>query len=125
MLCVLVGLLLAQPASVPTETAIEFKSGKETVRAIRVQPAGKGPFPAIVLLHGDFGFTDWTRKQAVRLAGKGYLVLAVDLYNGELPKTVEDAHILERGLDERRVVVDIKAAVDYLQQIALVRKEAI
>src|SRR5438876_10623462 len=98
MLFVVVGLLLTQPVSIPTETAIKIKSGKELVRARQVQPAGKGPFLAVIIVHGDFGLTSWTRKQAVRLAEKGYFVLAVDLYDGELPKTVEDAHILERGL---------------------------
>ena len=68
MLYVVVGLLLAQSASAPTETAIKFKSGKELVRAIQFQPPGKGPFPALVMVHGDFGLTQWTRQQAVRLA---------------------------------------------------------
>src|SRR5438105_4562621 len=125
MLYVVVGLLLAQSASAPTETAIKFKSGKELVRAIQFQPPGKGPFPALVMVHGDFGLTQWTRQQAVRLARKGYFVLAIDLYDGELPKTIEDAHILERGLDERRVVVNMKTAVDHLRQLAPVRKDAI
>src|SRR5438132_1447984 len=40
MLYVVVGLLLAQSASAPTETAIKLKSAKETVRAIQLQPPG-------------------------------------------------------------------------------------
>jgi carboxymethylenebutenolidase len=98
----------------PTESTINFPSGKSTVRAIQFQPAGKGLSPAILIVHGDFGLNDWTRKQARHLADKGYLVLAVDLYDGELPKTVEEAHILERGLDEREVLAKLKSAVDYL-----------
>jgi carboxymethylenebutenolidase len=115
----------AQGSDAPKRVPVQIKSGKQTFAAVQVSPPGKGPFPAVVMLHGDFGLTEWTRKQADRLAGKSYLVLAVDLYDGELPKTIEDAHILERGLDERRVVAQIKSAVDYLQQLPLVRKDAI
>jgi carboxymethylenebutenolidase len=101
---------------------VKFDDGKTKFRALQVQPQGKGPYPAIVMLHGDFGLTAWTRKQANRLAEKGYLVLALDLYDGELPKTIEDAHILERGLEERRVLASIKAAVDHLESLSTAHK---
>lgn len=103
-------------------TKVTFDNGKTKFRALQVQPQGKGPYPAIVMLHGDFGLTEWTRKQADRLAEKGYLVLALDLYDGELPKTIEDAHILERGLEDRRVLASIKAAVDHLESLSTARK---
>jgi carboxymethylenebutenolidase len=120
---VMAGLALAQPG--PTETTFKLKSGKDWVRAVQVRPPGDGPFPAVVMLHGDFGLTVWVKQQARRLAGKGYLVLAVDLYDGELPKTIEDAHILERGMEERRVLAHVRSAVDHLSASAAVRKEAI
>jgi carboxymethylenebutenolidase len=118
-------LLVSAPvaAQQPPSVAINVKSDK--FRGVQFQPQGKAPYPAIVLLHGDFGLTEWTQKQARRLAEKGYLVLALDLYDGELPKTIEDAHILERGLEERRVLASIKAAVDYLEQLSTTRKEPI
>jgi carboxymethylenebutenolidase len=106
-------LLLPGPGGVTVET-VRYRSGKETVQALRYRPAGKGPFPAVVVVHGDFGPTEWVKQQARRLAEKGYVALAVDLYRGELPKTIEEAHILERGLEEGRVLADLKAAVDHL-----------
>ncbi len=120
-----VGLVLAQPPSQPTETPVKLKAGKDMVRAVQVRPAGSGPFPAVVVLHGDFGLTSWVKMQAHRLADKGYFVVAVDLYDGELPKTVEEAHILERGLQDQRVLAAIKAAVDHLGEQADVRKGAV
>ena len=116
---------VAQPVSRPTETAIKLKAGKASVRAVLLRPSGAGPFPAVVMLHGDFGLTAWVKQQARRLAEKGYLVLAVDRYAGELPKTIEDAHILDRGLEDERVIADTKAAVDYLAGHKDVRKDAI
>jgi carboxymethylenebutenolidase len=116
-------LLLFQ-TSVTSET-ISLRSGKDTVKGFLYRPAGKGPFPAVVILHGDFGPTEWVKKQAQRLAGKGYLTLAIDLYRGELPKDVEEAHILERALPEDRVLRDLKAAVDHLAASPLVGKDRI
>src|SRR5437660_11590096 len=121
-------LLLLTPAQTPAgirEEALTYRAGKETVKAVRYAPAGKGPFPAVVVLHGDFGLTAWVKQQARRLAEKGYLALAVDRYDGELPKTIEDAHILDRGLEDERVIAAIKAAVDHLADNKDVRKAAI
>jgi carboxymethylenebutenolidase len=86
---------------------------------------GKGPLPALLVVHGDFGLTPWVRQQATALAGKGYRVLAIDLYGGELPKTVEEAHILERGLEDDKVLAQLRVAVDYLSNHPGVRKDAI
>jgi carboxymethylenebutenolidase len=117
--------LRGQPPAKPIAVPVIYKSGKVRFRAIEVQPPGKGPFPALIMLHGDFGLTEWVRNQAWRLSEKDYLVLAVDLYDGELPKTIEEAHILERGLDERLVIAKLKVAVDYLETRPAVRKDAI
>src|SRR5579862_8631112 len=116
-LCLILPLALAQAAA-PAEATVKLRSGT----AFQVRPAGPGPFPAVVLLHGDFGLNAWVKQQARRLAGKGYFVLALDFYRGELPKTVEEAHILERGLPEDRVVADIDAALAHLAALPEVRK---
>jgi carboxymethylenebutenolidase len=118
---------LAAQAGAPAvaETVVTYKAGKDSVKAVLCRPDGKGAFPAVVVVHGDFGPTKWVKEQARRLAGKGYVVLAIDLYRGSLPKDVEEAHILERGLPENRVQADLKAAVDLLTARPDVRKEAI
>jgi carboxymethylenebutenolidase len=67
-----------------------------------------------VLIHDANGLTDGIKDEAYRLASRGYIVLAVDLYRGQIAKTVMDAHIMERGVPEDRVQDDLKAAVDYL-----------
>src|SRR5438067_12721856 len=114
----------ARPPEVKAET-VTYGAGKDAARAARFRPAGKGPFPAIIVVHGDFGPTKWVKQQAERLAGQGYVVLAVDLYHGELPKDVEEAHILERGLEEARVLANLRAAVDHLAALPQVRKDRI
>src|SRR5262245_412695 len=122
-------LLSAAPlwagAPAASESVVSYKAGKDAVKAVLYRPAGKGPFPAVVVVHGDFGPTKWVKGQAKRLAGQGYVTLAVDLYRGELPKDVVEAHILERGLPEDRVQADLKAAVDLLAGRPEVRKDAL
>jgi len=104
---------------------VEYPSAKEQVRSLLVRPAGSGPFPALVSVHEDYGLTDWMKQQAARLAAKGYVVLAVDLYRGEVVGNVLDAHIMDRGLPEDRVLADLKAAVDYLRARSDVQAERI
>jgi carboxymethylenebutenolidase len=96
-----------------TET-VSYSAGKETIKAILNRPSGKGPFPAVVVIHGDFGVTDSIREHAHKLAELGYVSLAVDLYRGDAPKDLMDAHILDRALPDDRARDDLKAAVDYL-----------
>jgi carboxymethylenebutenolidase len=115
----------AQARGAPSAETISYRADKETVKAVRYRPAGKGPFPAVIIVHGDFGPTKWVKRQAERLAGQGYVVLTVDLYRGELPRDVEEAHILERGLEEPRVLANLRAAVDHLAVLPEVRKDRI
>ena len=44
-------------------------------------PAGKGPWPAVVMVHEVFGIDDAMRQQITRLAQAGYVVLMPDLFS--------------------------------------------
>jgi carboxymethylenebutenolidase len=99
----------------PTLGSIEYPAGKETLHGFLCRPEKAGrPSPGIVLIHDANGLNGWIKDQAYRLSSRGYVVLAVDLYRGEAPKDLEEAHILDRGLPEDRALGDLKAAVDYL-----------
>lgn len=52
------------------------------------------PLPAVILIHEWWGLNDNVRAMADRLAGEGYMVLAVDLYGGETATTPDDARQL-------------------------------
>ncbi len=97
-----------------TAEMVSYRSGEESVRGFLCRPEGRGPFPGLMLIHDDFGLTDWVKEQAKRLSDQGYVVLAVDLYRGEVVADLEEAHIMDRGLPEDRVYRDLKSAVDCL-----------
>ena len=45
---------------------VSYKSGDETVQGVLYVPAGKGPFPGLVVIHEWWGLNDW-RIRATRL----------------------------------------------------------
>ncbi len=104
---------------------VSYKSGEETVSGFLVTPEGKGPFPAIVVIHEWWGLNDQVKGEAERLAKEGYVTLAVDLYRGKVTGDPEEAHELLRGLPEDRAVRDLVAAVSHLQTLPNVKKDKI
>ena len=47
------------------------------------RPQTEGTFPGVIVIHEWWGLNDNVRAMADRLAGEGYLALAVNLYEGE------------------------------------------
>ncbi|HYN15529.1 MAG TPA: dienelactone hydrolase family protein [Terriglobales bacterium] len=96
---------------------VSYKSGDETVSGMLYTPAGKGPFPALVVIHEWWGLNDWVKEQASKLADQGYVTLAVDLYRGKVATTSDEAHEITRGLSQDRADRDLLAAADYLRSL--------
>ncbi len=108
-------LLLPLSALAADGRTVSYKSGDETVSAVLYTPPGKGPFPAIVVIHEWWGLNDWVKEQASQLADQGYVTLAVDLYRGQVATDAESAHELSRGLPPDRAVRDLLAAAAFLR----------
>jgi len=107
-------VILAVSALAADSKPVSYKSGDETVQAVLYTPAGKGPFPAIIVIHEWWGLNDWVKEQASKLAGEGYEALAIDLYRGKVATTSDEAHEIMRGVPEDRARRDLHAACDYL-----------
>ena len=105
--------------------SVSYKSGDETVQAMLYTPAGKGPFPAIIVIHEYWGLNDWVKEQASKLADQGYEALAIDLYRGKVATTPDMAHELMRGVPEDRAKRDLHAAFEFLQSQPNVKKNRI
>ena len=104
---------------------VSYKSGDETVQAILYTPAGKGPFPALVVVHEWWGLNDWVKEQAAKLSDQGYVTLAIDLYRGKVATTPDEAHQIMRGVPEDRAKRDLHAAFEFLASQAEVKKNRI
>jgi carboxymethylenebutenolidase len=90
------------------------RDGSQPLRGYLASPPGTGPWPAVVMIHEIFGLDEVMRGHADRLAGFGYLTLAVDLFsaggNARCLVSTMTAMIRGRG----RAFADIAAAHDFL-----------
>lgn len=93
---------------------VRIGSGSHSTAAFVAWPAGKGPFPAVVVVHEWWGLNAQIRGVARRLAQEGYVAIVPDLYRGRRAEDAEHAHELMRGLDESAAVADLGAAVAWL-----------
>ena len=106
--------LLAAFAGVPLGTVLAdaglTRAAAETTETIRITtPAGRQvaaalrkpdtvPAPAVMLVHEWWGLNDQIKAVAVELASRGYLALAVDLFQGRVATSVEDARDLSQNV---------------------------
>src|SRR5579871_4822765 len=125
-LCALfVTLLLSYSALAADSKMVSYKSGDETVQGIHYTPAGKGSFPAVIVIHEWWGLNDWVKEQASKLADQGYVALAIDLYRGKVATTPDEAHQIMRGVPEDRAKRDLHAAFEYLSSQSNVKRDRI
>ncbi|MCG8371412.1 MAG: dienelactone hydrolase family protein [Proteobacteria bacterium] len=75
------------------------------------------PLPALIVIHEWWGLNDNVRAMADRLAGEGYMVLAVDLYDGKTAQSREDARqlMLRVAEDPEAANANIRAAYEFLE----------
>ena len=78
------------------------------------------PLPAIVVIHEWWGLNDIVRAMAERLAGEGYIVLAVDLFGGEVANNPTDARQLMLSVVENpeSASENIRQAYDFVNATA-------
>lgn len=84
------------------------------------------PAPGVIMIHDSFGLDDSIQALARRLAGEGYAVLAIDLFDGQTASASGEAEILLAGIaGERAAVLDnICQAHSFLQQSAVAPRVA-
>jgi carboxymethylenebutenolidase len=112
--------LLAITAVAAEGHPVSYRSGDETIHGVLYLPQGKGPFPALVVVHEWWGLNEWVKQQASNLAHQGYAALAIDLYRGKVATTADEAHEIMRGVPEDRANRDLLAATAYLRTLTTV-----
>jgi carboxymethylenebutenolidase len=111
--CVAAAALLA--AAPPKAHTVQFNSGAETISGYLALPdSPPGRHPALIVVHEWWGLNEWVKEQTRKLAGTGYVALAVDLYRGDIPTTLEEAHEISRGVPDDRAMRDLEAGFIFL-----------
>lgn len=119
-------VLAASALAVPVKTQdVAFPSGAEKVAGYLAAPETPGQYPALVVVHEDWGLTDWVKGQTRKLAEEGYVALAVDLYRGQVAHDPAFAYELMVGTQPERALPDMEAAIHFLAARADVNKEKI
>jgi carboxymethylenebutenolidase len=88
---------LARAAAQGLDAVSLTTQGGKRVSAALALPATT-PAPAVLLVHEWWGLNDQIKAVAAELAREGYLVLAVDLYDGRVAQTREGARALMQAV---------------------------
>jgi carboxymethylenebutenolidase len=80
-----------------------------TMRGYLVVPAGKGPFPAVLVIHENRGLNPYIEDVARRAAVEGFLALAPDGLSpvGGYPGNDDDGRQLQASLNQEKLRADL------------------
>jgi carboxymethylenebutenolidase len=100
---------------------VEYSVDGARVRGYEARPAGaaaNASLPSVVVIHEWWGLNDNVHMMARRLAGEGYRVLAVDMYEGQVAQSPEQARTLMQGVMQNpsRGVAHLAGAVRSLEE---------
>jgi carboxymethylenebutenolidase len=87
------------------------------MRGYLVQPAGAGPFPAVLVVHENRGLNPYIEDVARRAAVEGFVALAPDgLFPvGGYPGNDDDGRSLQSGLDQAKLRTDMLNSARFLK----------
>jgi carboxymethylenebutenolidase len=88
-----------------------------TMRGYLVQPAGTGPFPAVLVIHENRGLNPYIEDVARRVAVAGFLSLAPDGLAplGGYPGNDDDGRSMQAKLDQAKLRTDLLNSARYLR----------
>jgi carboxymethylenebutenolidase len=87
------------------------------MRGYLVQPAGQGPFPAVLVIHENRGLNPYIEDVARRAAVEGFLALAPDGLSpvGGYPGNDDDGRALQGNLDQGKLRTDMLNSARFLK----------
>lgn len=110
---------LAHAAADRTEDLViqhgDNMDGITHVQGAVARPAN-GTGPGVLLIHEWWGLNDQIKAVAHDLAQLGYLVFAIDMYDGDVGTTPEEAMSLMRALDPAKATEKVVSAVAWLRE---------
>jgi len=87
------------------------------MRGYLVQPAGAGPFPAVLVIHENRGLNPYIEDVARRAALEGFLAFAPDGLSpvGGYPGNDDDGRSLQSSLDQAKLRTDLYNGARFLK----------
>lgn len=79
------------------------------------RPDATGPVPGVLVVHEVTGLIDYIKEVSKSLAEKGFLALAVDLYEGKTAKGMEDGAPLREKVTDEVLKTKMVAGAKYLK----------
>ena len=98
----------------PFETTSESVNYFESSKGYLARPVINGDYPGVIMIHEWWGLNQNIKEMADNLASHGYVVLAVDLYDGKVATTSEEARQLMISFDTDRGIQNMNSAISYL-----------
>lgn len=95
------------------KSEIQLDVNGKKVNAYLAAPDNGGP--SVLLLHAWWGLKPFFKETCDRLAEQGFTVLAPDLRDGQIAKTIEEAKALMEKSDGQLVGDTVMAAKDHLR----------
>lgn len=80
------------------------------------KPADEGKHPAVIMIHEWWGLNDNVRDMAEKLASHGYIVFAVDLYDGQVATTSDEARELRSSFEGQYWIENMNVATEHVQE---------
>src|SRR5882762_6177335 len=88
-----------------------------SMRGYLARPAGRGPFPSVLVIHENRGVNPYIEDVARRAAVEGFLALAPDGLSpvGGYPGNDDDGRTLQAGLDQGKLRADMLNSARFLK----------
>lgn len=114
--CALWSLLAVAGAATPEEgKPLKYTSGNREIGATLFEPAGAGPHPGVIEIHGIYGHNHWDTEVSQKLAAEGFVTLSIDLYGREARDYDDGLRLRDQLRPHLRE--DLRAAVAYLKTV--------
>ena len=99
------------------EVDVETRQITGTVTGYLARPKQEGDYPGVVMIHEWWGLNDNIKDMAKQLANEGYVVFAIDLYDGEVAEESSKAREFATSVrnNPEEAVKKMQNAVAYLK----------
>ncbi len=105
---------LSHAAATSTEAIQLITKGGRSVSAAVAMP-DQAKAPAVLLIHEWWGLNDQIKSVAAELANLGYVALAVDLYDGNVADTPDNARALMQNVNGTIAIDTLTSWIDFLK----------